>query len=106
MKNPLDHLDEVVQALVAALKPQRVLLFGSAARAGATEINDLDLLVISDLDLPPMERLFKAQMAVSMMGVPVDVLVLKPAEFEARKTWAGTVIYDAARDGRIVYEAA
>ena len=78
MKNPLDSLDAVVQALVAALKPQRVLLFGSAARPESSEINDLDLLVVAESSASPIDRIVDARMAVAPQGVPVDLFVHTP----------------------------
>jgi predicted nucleotidyltransferase len=39
-------LDEVTRRIVASVKPQRVLLFGSAARGRLNKNSDLDMLVI------------------------------------------------------------
>ena len=46
---PRDLLDPIV----AYLKPQRVILFGSRARGEATRDSDIDLLVVVDDDAPP-----------------------------------------------------
>ena len=46
---PRDLLDPVV----AHFQPQRVILFGSAARGEAGRESDIDLLVVVDDDTPP-----------------------------------------------------
>ena len=43
-------VDEVIRRIVATAQPQRILLFGSAARGQANEDSDLDFLVIDAIN--------------------------------------------------------
>jgi uncharacterized protein len=44
---------ELLDGIVAHFRPQRVILFGSAARGEAGRENDIDFLVVVDDDTPP-----------------------------------------------------
>lgn len=97
-------LDDVVARIVDVAQPEKVILFGSAARGGAGPNSDLDLLVIKDgadgLDLTARiyRRLHGARAAV-------DVIVVSPADVERFKDSHALVIRSALREGRVVYEA-
>ena len=41
-----DLLDQMVQAIVAEVDPEQVILFGSRARGDAREDSDVDLIVV------------------------------------------------------------
>lgn len=38
--------------------------------------------------------------------VPMDVIVVTPEQFERQKNSIGTVVREAAREGRVLYERA
>ena len=101
-----DRLDEIVGALVRALSPRRVILFGSRARGDARPDSDLDLLLVVDTDLPLPKRLFVANKAVRDFGLPIDLLVLTPEEVERLSSWSSSVVPAALREGRVLHEAA
>ena len=41
-------LDEIITRIVDVVEPEKIILFGSAARGGADRHSDVDLLVIKD----------------------------------------------------------
>jgi excisionase family DNA binding protein len=82
-RNPV--VTEIVRRLVAAYDPERVYLFGSAARGDANPNSDLDVLVIVPDDASPDRlRSRQAYEALWGLGVAVDVLVTRRGAFEAR----------------------
>jgi uncharacterized protein len=76
---------EIVRRLVAAYEPERVYLFGSAARGDPTPNSDFDILVVVPDDASPDRiRSRRAYEALWGLGVAVDVLVTRRASFEKR----------------------
>jgi predicted nucleotidyltransferase len=97
-------VDRMVRRIVRRFHPDKIILFGSQARGTPAPDSDVDLLIIL-----PVERERKAQMEIEIgcalhsFAVPKDVLVVSPDEFERRREIVGTIPYEAARDGRILY---
>ncbi len=100
-----DLLAEVVRRVVEAASPDRIILFGSAARGEAGPHSDVDLLVVK-AGVTHRRRL--AQRIYSrLLGleVPVDVLVVTPDDIETFRDKVGTIIGPALREGREIYVA-
>ena len=78
-------LTEIVRRLVAAYEPERVYLFGSAARGDTNPNSDFDMLVVVPDDAPPDRlRSRRAYEALWGLGAAVDVIVTRRGAFEAR----------------------
>ncbi len=103
------ELELAVERLVVQFHPQRIILFGSQARGTADKHSDVDLLVIYPLDqYPGTRRNLMVAMTRALRGLNLacDVILLTPEEFERDRHIPGTVARPAAREGRILYEAA
>jgi predicted nucleotidyltransferase len=99
-----DMLKEIVRRLVAAVNPDRIILFGSRARGDAKPDSDVDLLVIKDSDEPPHRRVIRAYRALSGLGIPKDILWRTPAEIAEWSSVRNYVTTEALREGRVLYE--
>lgn len=99
-------LAEMVQRLVAALKPERIYLFGSHVRGQAGSDSDYDLLVVVPTsDLPAHRRDQWAYGVHKGIGAAKDVLVWTRDEFESRSTVASSLPVTVLREGRLLYAA-
>ena len=106
-KGMLDQqtLDDIIRRVVEVAQPEKIILFGSAARGEMNRHSDVDLLVVK-------EGMHRRDMAGRIyenlwgVGVAVDVVVVTPADVERYKDSHALVIKPALREGRIVYEAA
>ena len=97
-------LERAVKALVTAVDPEQIILFGSAARGEFGPDSDLDfLLVVDQARFGPQTRL-RAREALFDLEVPKDIMYTFPDRFEARKHLVGTIEEPAHREGRVVYE--
>lgn len=99
-----DKLDDIIHRIVEVAQPEKIILFGSAARGDMGSNSDLDLLIVKeggDADL-------RAQIYDKLYGVrvPVDAILVSPADLERYKDSHALVIKPALRDGIVVYEAA
>lgn len=99
-----DILQTATERLVAQFHPDRVILFGSQARATADARSDVDLLVICPVSGD--RRALMAAMDRSLRGLPIatDIVVLTPEEFEIDRRIPGTIARPAAREGQVLYE--
>jgi predicted nucleotidyltransferase len=81
-------LDEVVRRIVAVARPDRIILFGSAARGEAGPDSDIDLLVIKQGVAHRGRLTGQIHRALVGVGVAVD---------------SGSIMAPALREGREIY---
>jgi predicted nucleotidyltransferase len=98
-------LDEIVRRIVEVAHPDRIILFGSAARGEMGPDSDIDLLVVKS-GVPHRGRLAQA-IYPALFGIPVgvDVIVVTPEDVERHRDKLGTIIGPAIREGREIYAA-
>ncbi len=95
-------LQEVVKRIVEAVAPEKIILFGSAARGEMGPDSDLDLLVVKARESPrQVERVIYRRLIG--IGVPKDVLVVTPEHLEKHKDTIGYIYRPALREGRVIY---
>ncbi len=100
-------LPVVVEDVVRAVAPHRIVLFGSVARGDEGPDSDLDLLVVLDrIKHAERTRLVSSIRRAISARAPIDVFVTDLAEYERRKDVIGSMIYWPAREGEVVYERA
>jgi predicted nucleotidyltransferase len=98
-------LDEIVRRVVEVAHPDRIILFGSAARGETGPDSDVDLLVVKS-GVPHRGRL-EEEIYLSFFGltVPVDVVVATPEDIEQYRDQVGTIIGPALQEGKEIYAA-
>lgn len=97
-------LGEIVQRLVRAIDPDRIILFGSRARGKPRPDSDVDLLIVKDSEQPLHRRAIAAHRALAGLDCSVDIIWRTPAEV---REWAQVrthVIGRALREGRVLHE--
>jgi predicted nucleotidyltransferase len=98
-KARIDKLLEVLRPY----EPERVYLFGSAAREEADELSDLDLVVIKRTSLPFFERLREVAKLLPAGTGGVDVLVYTPEEFLRMQQEGNAFAELIAEEARLIY---
>ncbi len=97
-----------IQAIVAriaeAVHPQRVILFGSWARNEQGPHSDIDLIVIQESTLSPIQRYAQIRRLFWGMGLPMDILVYTPEEFDRYRSVPGSFAHTVTREGKVLYE--
>lgn len=100
----MDRIEAMAQRIVEGFHPDKVIFFGSCARGEITEDSDADFLVVMPFDRKDRRMLRVAvRRALFGFGVPKDVVVLTPEEFEQQQDAVGTVAFEAHHDGKILY---
>jgi predicted nucleotidyltransferase len=98
-----EQIQIVLQRIVDGYHPKKVILFGSLAQGNATVGSDIDLLVIKDETLPPVQRNRQVRKLLKDLPFPVDVIVKNSQEFEQLRDVIGTVASTANKYGRVLY---
>lgn len=101
----LNQLPEVIRRIVEVAQPERIILFGSAARNELGPNSDLDLLVIKGGQFDRGELVNELYSQLYGVGVPVDLIIVTPQEVERYHDTHALVIKPALREGREVYRA-
>ncbi len=114
--SPVDHsgcnmidrgqIENVVQLVLEAAPGARVIVFGSHARGDAGPDSDLDLLVIEPEVRARRREMVRLTDVLRPLRIPVDVIVVSSKTFDDWADTPGTVIYEAAREGRMYSEVA
>jgi len=100
-----EKVEAVVQRLIAAARPRKIILFGSYVQGQTHRDSDLDVLVVTgdEVDNPRRETV-RLYQSIEDIDMPVDILVIPQGLFETLKDRPGLVYREACRHGRIVYE--
>jgi HEPN domain-containing protein/predicted nucleotidyltransferase len=99
-------IDRMVRRIVRRFHPEKIILFGSQARGDAGPDSDVDLLVVTSLDVRGPEKADKIREALGGIDVPKDIIVTRPEDFAWRKDIVGTIEWPAAHEGEVLYESA
>jgi predicted nucleotidyltransferase len=98
----LEKIDRIRDQLIEKYRPEKIILFGSAAW-GEGEINDIDIFVIKrDVPYYGADRLLELYRLIKV-DAPIDYVVYKPEEAETRLSLGDPFIKKIFREGRVLY---
>jgi uncharacterized protein len=98
-------LDEAVRRIVRIAKPERVILFGSAARGEMGPNSDVDLLVVKSGTYSAREVALQIRRGLRDLRQALDIVVATPEQLERYGDCFALVYYEALREGRELYAA-
>jgi predicted nucleotidyltransferase len=99
-------IQEVVRRILSVTKPDRIIVFGSAATGEMTRDSDIDLLVVERNPGDRRKKSVRIREALCGLGYPFDVIVISTQWFEESKGVIGGIAYPANKYGKVIYEAA
>ena len=96
----------ITDCIVREYQPDKIILFGSWARANANEDSDIDLLVISDREknLPRYKRGLDIRLLLIQFPSPKDILFYTHDDVERWRGVPQTFINTVLTEGRVLYE--
>lgn len=98
-------IEEIVRRVRSVARPQKIILFGSAAAGKMTRDSDIDLLIVEAEPFNRRDEYLRIRSALRGMGFPFDILFISTEWFEASKDVVGGVAHPANKYGRLIYEA-
>jgi uncharacterized protein len=97
-------VQQIVERIVEAVHPLRIIMFGSAARGEMGRDSDLDLMVV----MPDgTHRRHTAQFLYGKLGgimVPTDIIVATLSDLADYGQTRGFIYREALREGKLLYE--
>ena len=99
-------IEEIVRRVLAVSRPERIILFGSAATGQMNRDSDVDLLVLEREVVDARTDIVRIREALAGLPFPFDIVVMSRDRFEETRNVIGGIAWPAARYGRVIYEAA
>lgn len=96
-------IKKAVELLQEAAPGSTVIVFGSCARGEVTEDSDLDVLVVELEVSSRLDEMVRLRNVLRPLGIPANVLVVSKKTFDEWADTPGTVLYEAAQEGRVFH---
>ena len=97
-------LDNIIRRIVEVADPEKIILFGSAARGHMNRHSDVDLLIIKE-GVDTLDLMRQIRRNLYGVGVAVDAIVVTPQAIEHYKDSHALIIKPALQDGKVIYES-
>jgi predicted nucleotidyltransferase len=99
-----EQVRELVQRIVGAFDPERIILFGSYASGKPTPDSDVDLLIVMEDSKRSTQRSTRIAYTLLDMPFPIDILVRTQKELEYRLHIGDYFIQEILEQGQVLYE--
>ncbi|HBR17608.1 MAG TPA: nucleotidyltransferase domain-containing protein [Deltaproteobacteria bacterium] len=98
----LKEIENITSQIIEKYKPEKIILFGSAAW-GDEEINDADFLIIkSDTPYYGIDRMRELDRLIKR-NIAVDMLVYRPEEINERYKMGDPFLKKILKEGKVLY---
>jgi len=98
-------IESLVQKIVEAVHPLKIILFGSYARDKANPESDIDVLVVMPEGVHCRRTAQLLYRQIKGLGVPFDILVTTPGTLEKHKDNIGLIYRTVLKEGKEIYAA-
>ena len=98
-------VEEIVRRVLSVAKPDKIILFGSAATGPMTPDSDIDLLIVEHEPIDRRGEYLRIRQALGDIEYPFDILFISTPWFEESKDVIGGVAYPAHKYGKVIYDA-
>jgi predicted nucleotidyltransferase len=92
----------ITEQLIRKCNPEKIILFGSAARGDTGPGSDADFLIKKQTPHYGSDRI-RALSPMIERNIPVDFLVYRPEEFEKRLAMGDPFLKAILKEGRVLY---
>ena len=100
---PEAEIRSITGQLIEKYKPEKIILFGSAAKGKFRVGSDLDFMIVKETKKAKVERMREVVGLVNKK-TPADFLVYTPQEIRRRLAMGDYFIEDVFKEGKVLYE--
>jgi predicted nucleotidyltransferase len=97
------EIQSITQQLIEKYGPEKIILFGSAARGDSGPDSDADFLIIKKQTPYYGSDRIRELSPIIERNIPVDFLVYRPEEFEERLEMGDPFLKAILKEGRVLY---
>ncbi len=98
-------IDIIVHQIIEIASPEKIILFGSAARGEFRQGSDLDFLIVMPDGVNRRKTAQLIYRKVRSEGVPFDAIVTTRSQLEEQKNNIGLIYKSILAQGKTVYAA-
>jgi len=97
------EIQNITQQIIEKYKPEKVILFGSAARGKPNLDSDVDFLIIKkETPLYGADRIRELSRMIDR-NIPLDLLIYRPEEFQKRLQMGDPFLKSVLKEGKVLY---
>jgi len=97
------EINHITSQIIEKYKPEKIILFGSAARGERNLDSDADFLIIKkETPLYGADRIRELSRLIDR-NIPIDLFIYRPEEFEKRLEMGDPFLKSVLREGKILY---
>ncbi len=97
-------LDDIVRRITEVAQPEKIILFGSAARGDMNRHSDIDLLIVKE-GVDTLDLMRQIRRNLRGVGAAVDPIVVTSQGVERYKDSHALIIKPALQEGKVIYES-
>jgi len=97
------EITSITQQIIEKYKPEKIILFGSAARGDRNLDSDVDFLIIKkETPLYGSDRIRELSRLIDR-NIAVDLLIYRPEEFEKWLRMGDPFLKTVLKEGKLLY---
>jgi len=104
MTNHKTIIDKIKKKIVASVRPQQIILFGSMANDTPSKDSDIDLLIVKESNVRRDKRDREIRKVLKDIIYPMDIFVYTPKEVSQFKDQPGSFLKKIIDTGKVLYE--
>lgn len=97
-----NQIDSITSQLIQKYKPEKIILFGSAAGGSMTPDSDLDFFIVKDDKQDHYHRMVEVYRLVDK-EIAADFIIYTPQEFSERLKMGDPFIKSIISEGKVLY---
>jgi predicted nucleotidyltransferase len=101
--NLKNEIENITAQIIKKYAPEKIILFGSAAKGELHSESDADFLIIKkDTPLYGADRIREISKIIKR-DIPVDFLIYRPDEFDKRLSMGDPFLKSIIKEGKVLY---
>jgi predicted nucleotidyltransferase len=101
--NLKNEIENITAQIIKKYDPEKIILFGSAAKGELHSESDADFLIIKkDTPLYGADRIREISKIIKR-DIPVDFLIYRPDEFDKRLSMGDPFLKSIIKEGKVLY---